>query len=287
MKLNIDITKDTLLSKNAVDILRDRYMLPEEETPQEAFARACMAFADNKAHAERLYKYVSNLWFMFASPLLSNGGTDRGLPISCFLNYVPDSREGLAAHYTENIWLSSMGGGIGGYWGHIRSQGQSTSKGNKTTGVIPFMHVVDSQMVAFNQGATRRGSYASYMDVSHPEIIEFIEMRKPAGGDVNRKNLNLHHAVITPDKFMRAVEDDKDWDLIDPNSKEKVKTVKARSIWIKILEARVATGEPYIMFIDTVNKHLPKELKDKGLKVHHSNLCSEITLPTNEDRTAV
>jgi len=287
MKLNIDITKDTLLSKNAVDILRDRYMLPKEETPQEAFARACMAFADNKAHAERLYKYVSNLWFMFASPLLSNGGTDRGLPISCFLNYVPDSREGLAAHYTENIWLSSMGGGIGGYWGHIRSQGQSTSKGNKTTGVIPFMHVVDSQMVAFNQGATRRGSYASYMDVSHPEIIEFIEMRKPAGGDVNRKNLNLHHAVITPDKFMRAVEDDKDWDLIDPNSKEKVKTVKARSIWIKILEARVATGEPYIMFIDTVNKHLPKELKDKGLKVHHSNLCSEITLPTNEDRTAV
>ena len=287
MKLNIDITKDTLLSKNAVDILRDRYMLPEEETPQEAFARACIAFADNKAHAERLYKYVSNLWFMFASPLLSNGGTDRGLPISCFLNYVPDSREGLAAHYTENIWLSSMGGGIGGYWGHIRSQGQSTSKGNKTTGVIPFMHVVDSQMVAFNQGATRRGSYASYMDVSHPEIIEFIEMRKPAGGDVNRKNLNLHHAVITPDKFMRAVEDDKDWDLIDPNSKEKVKTVKARSIWIKILEARVSTGEPYIMFIDTVNKHLHKELKDKGLKVHHSNLCSEITLPTNEDRTAV
>ena len=287
MKLDIDKTKDTLLPTNAVDILKDRYLLPTEETPQEAFARACIAFADNKAHAERLYKYVSNLWFMFASPLLSNGGTDRGLPISCFLNYVPDSREGLAAHYTENIWLSSMGGGIGGYWGHIRSQGQSTSKGNKTTGVIPFMHVVDSQMVAFNQGATRRGSYASYMDVSHPEIIEFIEMRKPAGGDINRKNLNLHHAVIIPDKFMKAMEDDRDWDLIDPNSKQKVKTVKARSIWIKILEARISTGEPYLMFIDTVNKGLPKELKDKGLKVHHSNLCSEITLPTNEDRTAV
>jgi len=287
MKLDIDKTKDTLLPTNAVDILKDRYLLPTEETPQEAFARACIAFADNKAHAERLYKYVSNLWFMFASPLLSNGGTDRGLPISCFLNYVPDSREGLAAHYTENIWLSSMGGGIGGYWGHIRSQGQSTSKGNKTTGVIPFMHVVDSQMVAFNQGATRRGSYASYMDVSHPEIIEFIEMRKPAGGDINRKNLNLHHAVIIPDKFMKAMEDDGDWDLIDPNSKQKVKTVKARSIWIKILEARISTGEPYLMFIDTVNKGLPKELKDKGLKVHHSNLCSEITLPTNEDRTAV
>jgi ribonucleoside-diphosphate reductase alpha chain len=287
MKIDIDITKDNLLPRNAVDILKDRYLLPTEDSPQKAFARACIHFADDKAHAERLYKYVSNLWFMFASPLLSNGGTERGLPISCFLNYVPDSREGLAAHYTENIWLSSMGGGIGGYWGHIRSQGQSTSKGNKTTGVIPFMHVVDSQMVAFNQGATRRGSYASYMDISHPEIIEFIEMRKPAGGDINRKNLNLHHAVIVPDKFMWAVEKDEDWTLIDPNSKDKIKTIKARSIWIKILEARISTGEPYIMFIDTVNKALPKELKDKGLKVHHSNLCSEITLPTNEERTAV
>ena len=287
MKLDIDITKDDMLPKNAVDILRDRYMLPEEISPQESFARACMAFADNKAHAERLYKYVSNLWFMFASPLLSNGGTDRGLPISCFLNYVPDSRTGLAEHYTENIWLSSMGGGIGGYWGHIRSQGQSTSKGNKTTGVIPFMHVVDSQMVAFNQGSTRRGSYASYMDVSHPEIIEFMEMRKPSGGDINRKNLNLHHGVVVSDKFMKAVEGDLDWDLIDPNSKEVVKSVKARTLWIKLLETRVATGEPYIMFGDTVQRGLPKELKAKGLKVHQSNLCSEITLPTAEDRTAV
>ena len=287
MKLDIDITKDDMLPKNAVDILRDRYMLPEEISPQESFARACMAFADNKAHAERLYKYVSNLWFMFASPLLSNGGTDRGLPISCFLNYVPDSRPGLAEHYTENIWLSSMGGGIGGYWGHIRSQGQSTSKGNKTTGVIPFMHVVDSQMVAFNQGSTRRGSYASYMDISHPEIIEFMEMRKPSGGDINRKNLNLHHGVVVSDKFMKAVEGDLDWDLIDPNSKEVVKSVKARTLWIKLLETRVATGEPYIMFGDTVQRGLPKELKAKGLKVHQSNLCSEITLPTAEDRTAV
>jgi ribonucleoside-diphosphate reductase alpha chain len=287
MKLNIDISKDEMLPKNAVDILRDRYMLPEEISPQESFARACMAFADNKAHAERLYKYVSNLWFMFASPLLSNGGTDRGLPISCFLNYVPDSRTGLAEHYTENIWLSSMGGGIGGYWGHIRSQGQSTSKGNKTTGVIPFMHVVDSQMVAFNQGSTRRGSYASYMDISHPEIIEFMEMRKPSGGDVNRKNLNLHHGVVISDKFMKSVEGDLDWDLVDPNSKDVVKTVKARTLWIKLLETRVATGEPYIMFGDTVQKGLPKELRAKGLKVHQSNLCSEITLPTAEDRTAV
>ena len=287
MKLEIDMTKDNLLPQNAVDILRDRYMLPEELSPQESFARACMAFADNKAHAERLYKYVSNLWFMFASPLLSNGGTSRGLPISCFLNYVPDSREGLADHYNENIWLSSMGGGIGGYWGHIRSQGQSTSTGNKTTGVIPFMHVVDSQMLAFNQGSTRRGSYASYMDISHPEIVEFIEMRKPTGGDINRKNLNMHHGINIPDKFMKAVTEDLDWDLVDPNSKDVVQTVKARTLWIKLMETRMQTGEPYLMFIDTVNKHLPKELKAKGLKVNHSNLCSEITLPTADDRTAV
>jgi len=279
--------KDKLLTKFGTEILKDRYMLPEEKSPQDAFVRASAAFADNAAHAQRLYDYVSNQWFMFASPILSNGGTDRGLPISCFLNYVNDSREGLAEHYTENIWLSSMGGGIGGYWGHIRSQGQSTSKGNKTTGVIPFMHVVDSQMLAFNQGATRRGSYASYMDISHPEIIEFIDMRKPAGGDENRKNLNLHHGVVVSDKFMKAMENDEHWDLIDPNSKDKIKTVKARQLWIKILEARVATGEPYIMFGDTVQRGLPKTQKDLGLKVTHSNLCSEITLATNEDRTAV
>ena len=279
--------KDKLLTKFGTEILKDRYMLPEEKSPQDAFVRASAAFADNAAHAQRLYDYVSNQWFMFASPILSNGGTDRGLPISCFLNYVNDSRDGLAEHYTENIWLSSMGGGIGGYWGHIRSQGQSTSKGNKTTGVIPFMHVVDSQMIAFNQGATRRGSYASYMDISHPEITEFIDMRKPAGGDINRKNLNLHHGVVVSDKFMKAMENDEHWDLIDPNSKDKIKTVKARQLWIKILEARVATGEPYIMFGDTVQRGLPKTQKDLGLKVTHSNLCSEITLATNEDRTAV
>ena len=282
-----DYEKDKLLTKFGTEILKDRYMLPEEKSPQDAFVRAAAAFADNADHAQRLYDYVSNQWFMFASPILSNGGTDRGLPISCFLNYVNDSRDGLAEHYTENIWLSSMGGGIGGYWGHIRSQGQSTSKGNKTTGVIPFMHVVDSQMIAFNQGATRRGSYASYMDISHPEIVEFIDMRKPAGGDINRKNLNLHHGVVVSDKFMKAMENDEPWDLIDPNSKDKVKTVKARQLWIKILEARVATGEPYIMFGDTVQRGLPKTQKDLGLKVTHSNLCSEITLATSEDRTAV
>ncbi len=286
-KPTIDLARDDLLTVFGKEVLKDRYMLPTEKSPQEALARTAAAFADSDAHAKRLYDYSSKLWFMFATPVLSNGGTDRGLPISCFLNYVPDSREGLSEHYAENIWLSSSGGGIGGYWGDIRSQDQSTSKGNKTTGVIPFMHVVDSQMVAFNQGATRRGSYASYMDISHPEIIEFIEMRKPSGGDVNRKNLNLHHGINVPDKFMKALEKDEMWKLIDPHNKKVIREVKARQLWIKILETRVSTGEPYIMFSDTVNKGLPKELKDKGLKVHHSNLCSEITLPTNDERTAV
>ena len=277
----IDESRNNLITNFGKAVLQDRYMIPKETSPQESLARAAVAFADSDAHAKRLYDYASKLWFMFSTPILSNGGTDRGLPISCFLNYVPDSREGLGEHYLENIWLSSSGGGIGGYWGDIRSQDQSTSKGNKTTGVIPFMHVVDSQMVAFNQGSTRRGSYASYMDISHPEIIEFIEMRKASGGDINRKNMNLHHAVNIPDKFMKSLEKDEMWKLIDPHNKKVIREIKARQLWIKLLETRVNTGEPYIMFIDTVNKYLPKELKKLGLKVHHSNLCSEITLPTN------
>ena len=287
MKINIDYSRDNLLTTAGKMILKDRYMLPTEASPQDAFARASIAFADDEAHAQRLYDYSSKLWFMFATPILSNGGTTRGLPISCFLNYVDDSREGLADHYTENIWLSSMGGGIGGYWGAIRSQGMATSIGNKTTGVIPFMHVVDSQMTAFHQGATRRGSYAAYMDVAHPEIIEFIEMRKPTGGDIHRKNLNLHHGINISDKFMEEVQDGKPWDLIDPHTQQVINTIDARTLWIKILETRVATGEPYLCFVDTVNESLPQSQKDLGLKFNHSNLCSEITLPTAMDRTAV
>ena len=287
MQINVDYSRDDLLTEAGKLILKDRYLLPTEASPQEAFARAAKAFADDEAHAQRLYDYASKLWFMFATPVLSNGGTTRGLPISCFLNYVDDSREGLADHYTENIWLSSMGGGIGGYWGHVRSQGMATSIGNKTTGVIPFMHVVDSQMTAFHQGATRRGSYASYMDVSHPEIVEFIEMRKPTGGDIHRKNLNLHHGINISDSFMEAVEQGAPWNLVDPHTQQIIKTTDARSLWIKILETRVATGEPYLSFIDTVNAALPESQKKLGLKFNHSNLCSEITLPTAKDRTAV
>ena len=287
MKINIDYSRDDLLTESGKTILKDRYLLPTEASPQDGFARAAKTFADDQAHAQRLYDYASKLWFMFSTPVLSNGGTTRGLPISCFLNYVDDSREGLADHYTENIWLSSMGGGIGGYWGNVRSQGMATSIGNKTTGVIPFMHVVDSQMTAFHQGATRRGSYASYMDVSHPEIVEFIEMRKPTGGDIHRKNLNLHHGINITDAFMEAVQKGEAWDLIDPHTKQVIKTIDARTLWIKILETRIATGEPYISFIDTVNAALPESQKKLGLKFNHSNLCSEITLPTAKDRTAV
>ena len=244
--------------------------------------------------ADRIYGYVSKLWFMYATPILTNGGTKRGMPISCFLNYVPDSREGLTEHYTENAWLASVGGGIGGYWGHIRSDGTATSGGSQSSGSVPFMHVVDSEMLAFSQGKTRRGSYASYQDISHPEIEEFIEIRKPSGGDVHRKCLNLHHAINITDSFMSIIDGctdnpsaNDDWELIDPHTQKVVRIVSAKKLWQKILETRVATGEPYLCFTDTINKHLPLSQKKLGLRVHHSNLCSEITLPTSEDRTAV
>ena len=224
---------------------------------------------------------------MFSTPILSNGGTSRGLPISCFLNYVPDSRDGLSAHYDENIWLASSGGGIGGFWGDIRSNGISTTHGSKSTGSIPFIHVVDSQMLAFNQGTTRRGSYAAYMDISHPEIEEFINMRKESGGDINRKNLNLHNGINITNEFLKAVEEDADFRLIDPKTNEPTKIVNARDLWWQIINARAETGEPYMINIDRCNEALPKQQKDLGLEIKQSNLCSEITLPTNEERTAV
>ena len=290
----IDLSRDELLTSFGKTTLHDRYLLPEETSPQEAFMRAAKAFSDNDDMAERIYNYSSKLWFMFATPILTNGGTDRGMPISCFLNYVPDSREGLTGHYSENAWLASVGGGIGGYWGAVRSDGTATSHGSQSSGSIPFLHVVDSEMLAFSQGKTRRGSYAAYMDVSHPEILEFLDMRKPSGGDVHRKCLNLHHAVNLSNDFMELISNcikeptfDDSWNLIDPHTNKIVRVVSARELWQKILENRVATGEPYIMFGDTVNEGMPQPQKDLGLKVHHSNLCSEITLPTDEHRTAV
>lgn len=291
---DIDLSRDALLSPFTIKTLEDRYFLPGETSPQEAFARAAKAFSSNPAHAQRIYDYASKLWFMFSTPILSNGGSGRGMPISCFLNYVPDSREGLADHYREDIFLSSMGGGVGGYWGHIRSNGTHTSKGSSSSGSIPFMKVVDSVMLGFSQGKTRRGSYAAYQDISHPEIEEFLEMRKPTGGDPDRKCLNLHHGVNITDAFMRKIEaltdgtsTDDSWDLIDPHSGKITATVSARALWEKILTLRMETGEPYLHFIDRSNEHLPQFMKDKGLQIHQSNLCSEITLPTSADRTAV
>ena len=294
MTIKIDYSKDKLFDEFSMRTLEDRYMVADETSPQQAFARAAKVFSDDDDHAQRLYNYVSQHWFMFATPLLSNGGTERGLPISCFLSYVDDSREGITEHYTENAYLSSFGGGIGGTWSDVRAQGTKTSKGSESTGVIPFMKVVDAEMLAFSQGITRRGSYASYLHMSHPEIEEFLDIRKPTGGDTNRKCLNLHHGVVIPDKFMeiihRATKEegfDDSWELIDPHSGEVKKVVSARTLWVKLLQNRMETGEPYLMFEDAVQADLPDFQKRKGLRVNHSNLCSEITLATNEERTAV
>ena len=290
----INYDRDELLTDFGKTTLKDRYLLPQEDSPQDGFLRAAKAFSDNDEMAERIYSYASKLWFMYSTPVLSNAGSKRGMPISCFLNYVGDSREGLTGHYTENAWLASVGGGIGGYWGDIRSDGTMTSGGSQSSGSIPFLHVVDSEILAFSQGKTRRGSYAAYMDISHPEIIEFIEMRKPSGGDVHRKCLNLHHGVNISNEFMQLIDNcikeptyDDSWNLIDPHTKKVVRTVSARELWQKILETRVATGEPYVSFIDTINDALPETQKKLGLEVHHSNLCTEITLPTSDNRTAV
>jgi ribonucleoside-diphosphate reductase alpha chain len=292
--MQLSYNRDKYLSEFSFKTLQDRYLIEGENSPQDAFARAAMAFADDEAHAQRLYDYASQLWFMFSTPILSNGGTKRGLPISCFLNYADDSRTGITDHYVENAFLSSVGGGIGGCWSGVRSVGSKTSNGSESTGVIPFMKVVDAEMLAFSQGVTRRGSYAAYLDMSHPEIEEFLDVRKPTGGDVNRKSVNLHHGVVVSDKFMEIIEGatkyenfDDSWDLIDPHSGKVTKIVSAKTLWVKLIQNRVETGEPYIMFGDTVQDALPEFQKKLGLRVHHSNLCSEITLPTDKDRTAV
>jgi len=292
--VQLNYNRDKYLSEFGVKTLQDRYMIEGETSPQEAFARAAKAFADDDAHAQRLYDYASQLWFMFSTPILSNGGTTRGLPISCFLNYVDDSRHGITNHYTENAFLSSVGGGIGGCWNGVRSVGSTTSNGSESTGVIPFLKVVDAEMLAFSQGVTRRGSYAAYLDISHPEIEEFLDVRKPTGGDINRKSINLHHGVVVSDKFMKLIENatkedgfDDTWELKDPHSGRVIKTIPAKTLWVKLIQNRVETGEPYIMFENTVQEALPEYQKEKGLQVHHSNLCSEITLATANDRTAV
>ena len=283
--IKIDRTKDQSLSEQAKKLLTDYYQTKDEVSPQQAYARAAVAYSyDDMELAQRIYNYVSDGWFMFASPVLSNapmpGEKTRALPISCFLTYVPDTLEGLIDHSAELRWLSVKGGGVGGHWSDVRAVS------DKAPGPMPFIHTVDADMTAYRQGKTRKGSYAAYMDVSHPDIIEFLNMRIPTG-DVNRKNLNLHHAVNITDAFMRAVERDEMWDLVDPNEQDARDSMRARKLWETILEIRYRTGEPYLNFIDTANRALPQTMKDKGLKINGSNLCNEIHLPTNDDRTAV
>lgn len=289
--VQIDPKKDDKLSNFGKAVLKDRYLMPGE-SPQDLFARVATYYADDQAHATRLYEYISNLWFMPATPILSNGGTDRGLPISCFLNESADSLQGIVSLWNENVWLASKGGGIGSYWGNLRSIGEGVHGNGKTSGIVPFIKVMDSQTLAISQGSLRRGSAAVYLPIHHPEIEEFIDVRRPTGGDPNRRSLNLHHGVAVTDEFMRAVEKDGDFELKSPYTGKVLEVVKARALWIKLLTTRVETGEPYILFIDAVNKAIPEHHKTLGLKVKTSNLCSEITLPTGidhlgKDRTAV
>ncbi len=289
--IKTNTTRDAKLTEFGKETLRDRYLL-EGETFQGMFARVASAYADDAEHAQRLYDYISQLWFMPATPILSNGGTNRGMPISCYLNETDDSLQGIVDLWNENVWLASRGGGIGSYWGNLRSIGEKVRGNGKTSGVVPFMRVQDSLTLAISQGSLRRGSSAVYMPIDHPEIEEFIDIRRPTGGDPNRKTLNIHHGVSIPDAFMEAVEADGEWDLKSPKTREVIETVKARDIWVKLLLARIETGEPYMLFIDTVNKAIPAHHKKLGLEVKTSNLCSEITLPTGydhrgESRTAV
>ncbi len=267
-------------SDHALSLLNSYYMKESDGSPQEAFRRASYAYTPNKELAERVLEYATKGWFMFSSPILSNAES-TGMPISCFLTYVPDTVEGLIEHTEELRWMSVMGGGVGGHWDDVRS----VSK--KAPGPIPFLKTVDSDMVAYRQGSTRKGSYAAYLDVSHPDVVEFMNLRLPTGGDTNRKCFNLNNALNITDKFMTAVMNGETWDLIDPADNTVRDTVKARELWQRILEVRFRTGEPYLNFIDEANRNLPQPLKDKGLKIHGSNLCNEIHLPTGSNRSAV
>jgi len=289
-KVEVDRSRDALLTDFGKTTLEDRYLLPGESY-QDMFARVATAFADDAEHAQRIYDYISRLWFMPATPVLSNGGADRGLPISCFLNSVGDSLEHIVGTWNENVWLASNGGGIGTYWGGVRSIGEKVKGAGQTSGIIPFIRVMDSLTLAISQGSLRRGSAAVYLDIHHPEIEEFLEIRKPSG-DFNRKSLNLHHGISITDEFMEAVRDGQLFGLRSPKTKEVVKQVDARALWQKILEIRLQTGEPYLIFSDTVNRAMPQHQRELGLKVRQSNLCSEIMLPTGVDhngqeRTAV
>ncbi|WP_081775933.1 ribonucleoside-diphosphate reductase subunit alpha [Asaia platycodi] len=289
--VRVNRSRDALLTDFGRATLDNRYLLPGEHY-QDLFGRVASYYGADAAHAQRLYDYISQHWFMPATPVLSNGGTTRGLPISCFLNEADDSLRGIVDLWNENVWLASKGGGIGSYWGNLRSIGENVGKNGKTSGVIPFIRVMDSLTLAISQGSLRRGSAAVYLPVWHPEVEEFVEMRRPTGGDPNRKALNLHHGVLITDDFMRAVEQDAEWGLRSPKDMSIVRSISARQLWIRILTARMEQGEPYIIYSDHVNKARPEHHKLAGLEVKTSNLCAEITLPTGLDhhgknRTAV
>ena len=289
-KVEVDRTRDELLTDFGKTTLQDRYLLTGESY-QDMFARVATAYADDADHAQRVYDYISRLWFMPATPVLSNGGADRGLPISCFLNSVGDSLEGIVGTWNQNVWLAANGGGIGTYWGGVRSIGEKVKGQGQTSGIIPFIRVMDSLTLAISQGSLRRGSAAVYLDIHHPEIEEFLEIRKPSG-DFNRKSLNLHHGISITDEFMEAVRDGAPFGLRSPKTGEVVREIDARNLWQKLLEIRLQTGEPYLIFADTVNRAMPQHQRELGLKVRQSNLCSEIMLHTGvdhlgHDRTAV
>ena len=284
--IKIDLERDKLFDELGIKRLKESYMREDEESPQHRFAFVSKSFGSNPEHAQRLYEYSSRHWLSYSTPILSFGRSKRGMPISCFLNYIEDTAEGLVDNLSETNWLSMLGGGVGIGFG-IRSAD------DKSTGVMPHLKIYDSSSLAYRQGRTRRGSYAAYLDISHPDVIPFLEMRKPTG-DPNVRCLNLHHGINITDDFMSIIENcmldpqaNDDWELKDPHSGEVREVVSARHLWQMILELRMHTGEPYIHFIDTSNKQMPQWLKDKGLKIHQSNLCSEIVLPTNEERTAV
>lgn len=290
MSISVDDGRDALLTDFGRSTLQERYLLPGEG-PQDLFARVSCAYADDQAHAQRLYDYMSRLWFMPATPVLSNGGTDKGLPISCYLNEVPDDLGGIVGTWVENVWLAAKGGGIGTYWGNVRSIGEPVGAVGKTSGGVPFQVVQNYLTLAISQGSQRRGAAAVYLDVGHPEVEEFMELRKPSG-DFNRKCLYLHHGVLIPDVFMERVRDDADWELRSPKDGSVRKVVKARDLFARLVETRLQTGEPYLVFTDTVNRAMPAFQRDLGLRVTTSNLCAEITLPTGVDhlgntRTAV
>jgi ribonucleoside-diphosphate reductase alpha chain len=289
--IEIDDTRDNLLTDFGKATLSDRYTLPGESY-QQLFARVACKYSDNVAHAQRLYDYLSRHWFMAATPILSNGGTSRGLPISCFLNEASDTLRGIVSLWEENVWLASGGGGIGSYWGNLRGLGEAVGNRGSTCGIIPFIKVMDSMTLAISQGSLRRGSAAVYLPISHPEIEEFIDVRRPTGGDPNRRSLNLHNAVVIDDSFMGCVRDNTDYALRSPKDGAVIRHVNARNLWAKLLTSRIETGEPYIMFGDTVNRLAPDVYKANGLKIKTSNLCIEIMLATGKDhhdreRTAV